>query len=626
MTKIYDIFLDFLNRDSREIYGVFDNISPTQHITILWESINIAVFLCKDYCIMPPGFLLEDKFVQKVFSNCNEFLYERLIRMPLRETSIQNFFEKKEREYRLFKKRYSGLYNANNINLLKAYSLAIVPRKSNVGSQIISQWEEGPDVYGIWKALDTNYNKKEINIIRNTPARLYNRGVAVTWAAIDRELKNYNINSGNLRHAVQHHYFTVYTKEFNLKILKNLPYARTSFFLESDELDYDYESLKNALSSLRIWNLIRFMSAESLINLRTKYGYMEFRESFARIARQCESNREVGKIFALCARRLKDKSVELKILQKDNILMRNSIYKGIKFSDDEVFELANLLNEVSQVIDECHEETVLKKDKGRVKEMDIKPKKKIQVAIFVALQVEREIIVEQLEMKTCYPKLFFSKTYDTTEIVLFGPDDMGRVPATVETMKFLQNEKPDLIIVAGIAGGFQKEGASLGDLIVATSIADLATRKIRVEDDTNLIFPEFRPREFHTDRRVENYLKYKFDLDNWERKVLRDADWPKGLRPKVHFRSLASLDEVVSSTEWVERLCKSWPKLVGVEMEAGGVCAAAAAYGIKVAVIRGVSDLADPAKSDDEWRRRAIKTVSNLLNNLDYCDIVNTEE
>lgn len=49
---------------------------------------------------------------------------------------------------------------------------------------------------------------------------------------------------------------------------------------------------------------------------------------------------------------------------------------------------------------------------------------------------------------------------------------------------------------------------------------------------------------------------------------------------------------------------------LGVEMKAGGVCAAAKEFNMDVAVIRGVSDLADPRKSDSEWRRRAMKTVA----------------
>jgi nucleoside phosphorylase len=53
-------------------------------------------------------------------------------------------------------------------------------------------------------------------------------------------------------------------------------------------------------------------------------------------------------------------------------------------------------------------------------------------------------------------------------------------------------------------------------------------------------------------------------------------------------------------------------------MEAGGVCAAAKMNSIQVVVVRGVSDLADPAKSDNVWRQRAMKTVAHLLESVDF--------
>jgi nucleoside phosphorylase len=86
---------------------------------------------------------------------------------------------------------------------------------------------------------------------------------------------------------------------------------------------------------------------------------------------------------------------------------------------------------------------------------------------------------------------------------------------------------------------------------------------------------------------------------------------------------MTSLDEIVSSEEWVDQLCTVEPKLLGVEMEAGGVCAAAASFGMKVAVLRSISDLSDPAKTDDIWRVRALKTSANLLEHLQWNEILN---
>jgi len=39
------------------------------------------------------------------------------------------------------------------------------------------------------------------------------------------------------------------------------------------------------------------------------------------------------------------------------------------------------------------------------------------------------------------------------------------------------------------------------------------------------------------------------------------------------------------------------------------VMAAAEMLGVPVVVVRGVSDLANPLKADDEWRRRGLRTA-----------------
>jgi nucleoside phosphorylase len=198
------------------------------------------------------------------------------------------------------------------------------------------------------------------------------------------------------------------------------------------------------------------------------------------------------------------------------------------------------------------------------------------------------------------------------DTLLFSADQMGRVPAAIATMRLLESFEPSCIIVAGIAGGFPASNANLGDVLTPQQIADLVTRKIR-ENEQGLV-PEFRPRAFDIDDRMHRFHNSpQFSKTDWEYHVLQDAEWPAGKRPVIHSGVLASLDEVVSSAEWTKKLREAWPGLMGVEMESGGVCAAAREKGVKVVVVRGVSDLADPAKSDTEWRRRAIKTVAHLL-------------
>jgi hypothetical protein len=54
-----DIFLHFLNRDSRQIYGLFRQIDSNRHRFLLGRALNAAVILCEARCIAPPGFIVE---------------------------------------------------------------------------------------------------------------------------------------------------------------------------------------------------------------------------------------------------------------------------------------------------------------------------------------------------------------------------------------------------------------------------------------------------------------------------------------------------------------------------------------------------------------------------------------
>ena len=237
------------------------------------------------------------------------------------------------------------------------------------------------------------------------------------------------------------------------------------------------------------------------------------------------------------------------------------------------------------------------------------------VGIFVALKEERDVLIKQLKFKSIDDSLLWTVSRNKVKFVLFSDDSMGRVQAAIATMNFLREYKPNMLIVAGIAGGFASEKVKPGDIIFARSVADLAMRKIREKEEG--IHQQFRPKEFHTDLRLEKLsTSGHFNETKWQNQVVAKFDWPKGERPVLHYGTIACADEVVSSGEWASQLSDAWPKLLGIEMESGGVCAAASYFNIKPCVIRGVSDGADPAKTDTEWRLRSMKTVAYLIDTL----------
>ena len=111
-----------------------------------------------------------------------------------------------------------------------------------------------------------------------------------------------------------------------------------------------------------------------------------------------------------------------------------------------------------------------------------------------------------------------------------------------------------------------------------------------------------------------------FDMAKWSAETL-SFGWPKDRRPSIHEGPMASSDEVVSSKEWRNLMIEGQggeKKLLGVEMEAGGVCAAAERLRVPVCMLRVISDKADPSKTDNNWRPLGMKTLSNLIERLPF--------
>jgi len=623
MPEFKNVFLDFLNRDSRQIYGLFENTSKDSHIDLLTEALNVSVFLCWEYCVVPPGFPRECDLAREALSLRSEYLDERIIRFPLRERTFDELWEKKEAEYNRFRDKYTGLYDPKTKEFLKDHSTAIMPRSSHVKSEIVEAWQIGPDISGIWDEIKQDYSATEVEKIRQIPRDISREGLAVTWPEIEQKIiTEVGADPHRMREVLQHDYFSVYMKELDLRLISDLPFARTDFSLSSPDLGYNYEALKSALLSVGLWSIVRRASAPSLISLRTKAGYFAFREAFDLVASSVQNPREVARIFALAGKRLFDVIAKTKFLDRfpSNILPPSS--RGWELTNDEIDAIAYRLDAVAPLATQTLKEQL---HAGRVQRTvgGKRNARSLMIAIYVALEVERRILVKRWKLDCDYNDQVCRGKLGPTDfdVIVFGTDEMGRVPAAISTIQLLNKSKPDILLVAGIAGGFEMEGVNRGDVIVATNVADLATRKMR-QGKRNTI-PEFRPREFRTDKRLEKFLKSSsFDGPDWQNKVLDAAEWPDGLRPTIRYGPIASLDEVVSSTEWVKGLLTAWPKMLGVEMEAGGVCAAAEAFDQKVAVIRGVSDLADPSKSDDEWRRRAMKTVASLLEHIDFNELL----
>lgn len=236
--------------------------------------------------------------------------------------------------------------------------------------------------------------------------------------------------------------------------------------------------------------------------------------------------------------------------------------------------------------------------------------------VFVALSSELAVLKKAWRLTNHYGHPYWEGlvTGCTTPIRVLPAHGAGRVNAATTTLRYLLSPAGTsvrTVTVLGICGGFTEADVKQGYVIVPEMIVDLGTRKVTCEDS-----PQFRLVPEHVGSSCLEVLRSgDFDLKAWTDDCTELPFYPAGVRPVLaDGGAIICADEVVASDEWRKKLVAAWPKSSGVEMESGGVvaaCRAAESHAL-TAVIRGVSDKADPLKTDDQWRTLAMQSVALL--------------
>jgi nucleoside phosphorylase len=182
---------------------------------------------------------------------------------------------------------------------------------------------------------------------------------------------------------------------------------------------------------------------------------------------------------------------------------------------------------------------------------------------------------------------------------------IGRVEAAITTSTVIQQLQPRYILLVGTAGAVSLGGLQLGDVLIADQIIDYEQQKYTPEGSE------------------PNWKVYRSDsvLLNSARQVAT-GPWTNLIRTKrpdrkkikTHIGPIATGDKIFTSKGEIEQLLKHWPRLIGVEMEAGGVAAAVSntpsAPGLLM--IRTVADIIDDLKDskNDGWWAYAIAAAA----------------
>jgi nucleoside phosphorylase len=257
---------------------------------------------------------------------------------------------------------------------------------------------------------------------------------------------------------------------------------------------------------------------------------------------------------------------------------------------------------------------------------------RVDFVIVTALEEERDAVLSKLpRIQKLPPTEDDVRVYFHAELPVVYPDGtefsysivvvclpgMGRVEAVNTTKDAIARWKPRYVLLVGIAAGFEENAANLGDVLVSEQIVDYELQKI-VDVSKWAAFvgwvlrrpkptEEYRFSVHRSDVRLMNAAQ-NFLGDGWNDLIA--VARPTNGKPKRLPGPMATGDKVVQRRTLVKALLDRWPKLIGLEMEAGGAASACFQSPSRPGffMIRGVSDLADEKKGTagvKKWRKYA---------------------
>lgn len=186
--------------------------------------------------------------------------------------------------------------------------------------------------------------------------------------------------------------------------------------------------------------------------------------------------------------------------------------------------------------------------------------------------------------------------------IVIGLTEAGNGPSAVLAERAIQRYTPAVVLFSGVAGGLRS--ANLGDVVVGSRV--YAYHSAAVEDDG----AKARPRTWETNHGVTQMAHHVDRERAWVKRLPYDA-----AVPTVHFGAIAAGEVVQKSQISVEAdwIRDHYNDAVAIEMEGAGIAQAGHLNGVPIAVVRGISDRANSAKTaanDISWQPRAAENAA----------------
>jgi futalosine hydrolase len=210
----------------------------------------------------------------------------------------------------------------------------------------------------------------------------------------------------------------------------------------------------------------------------------------------------------------------------------------------------------------------------------------IKIAVVTSVHAEKLALLEGLDQPA----------FDV-EVV-----GVGSVSAAIETTKLLNKTKYDLVICAGIAGGFTNH-TFIGNLVISDQViaADLGAQS--PERFLTLEELELGTTKFQTNSNIVQSLSSIFQ-DKIEGTIIG---------------TILTLSTVTGTKTTAEQLSKRYPMAVAEAMEGFGVASAAASFSVPFVEFRAISNHIGP-RDKSKWNFpeafAQLKRVGSLLQQI----------
>lgn len=614
------ILLHFLNIDFLRYYGWLNNRYgvDSDSEAHLRRCFRLAVALSSEYALLPPTFILQTLPCLKIMEEHANVVDLGFVRLPLREVSVDEFLAKKEREYRMVHEQYGRMFGrlaARSWRLLERFKSAMLPRNVRVGEHLARVWAQGPEAEASWLAvLPIEVSAVRIDACRMVGRDALENGFAITPEQLMKDARVHQIlRRQDVYGLVLKSYNSMYCSEFRAQMFSDVG-SHDQLLADSPYPYWKYRDFERVLAAFGMREFVLECSPEAYSQLLLS----PFFRSFVEWYESAYSNRSAScPVYDSIVSSLPTNARLVQVLRK---------FKGQLSLGQNPRSERNVLVAIDEFLGEQIWLTIPEQDnRGRFR----MPVTSGHVCVFVALTEELEALLRPFGNPKPYRGNRYQVERNGVTVSFICPGKMGRVAAALETAIFLGDCKRDkitvdLIVVAGVAGGFQKNSVELGDVLIPEEVFDISQRKVISSGDVAEF--EFRPTTFRLNDSLKIYLTTpgSFPKEQWAVEARQEAAWPweSGRVPTMRGGPLACADEVVAYADWATRIFKVHPKMIGVDMETGGVCAAAEKFGVPVVGLRCVSDMADEKKGATSFREISKRVLSHLLGALDFSRIL----